>query len=931
MVNKEEVFQKKKNLLHRAVTYFEAAPCYELEDVLKLQSLHWPLVQEHDPKKLVPMLEEYENRLAQIRERGDAPERLFLWQEGNMPSCGEYVSNEELRYNHDPDFKPYLIEILVPEDVTPKGALVVCAGGDHGDCTLHEGYQTCLDFRDLGYQCFLLLNRTNHCPYKAVEAGADASRAIRMVRANAVKYRIDENKVAFAGFSNGGLTAEACVQYFSGTQQIRTHFENYVPDQYDEYYGAPDAILNVYGPRWKGTSFDYTNAVYPPTFFAVGREDSAMDNLREVLPDLRAHHVEVEVHTFAGVPHGQSGICIYGETKYENFRHWVPLADAFLDDVYSKSVVKRRPDVLTDKQRYDAFDNGEVLHGKKKNHLPAMGWNSWNAFGSGNTEALTRAMADKMIELGLDRLGYQYLVLDDGCYKPVRVDGKLSNETKKFPGGFRALSDYIHDKGLKFGMYNDIGTNLCAGAAVGTCGHEKTDAASYVEWGVDFLKVDNCYYLWDNATFSDAANAKYVFAPNIKGIRLERGAYSVSLSAADARITGEGAYRKNDYITNIGTFDGTGPAASPVGDRSGEAVYTIHAPESGEYRLYVTYATGCREGVGSWLQVAVGRAEAAKCFYDDFLPSSESEETFVESKAIRVVLTAGDNELRLMNHRRQENTLASYAALLEGLQEAEPDNDILFSICEWGKTQPQNWGKKVGDSWRILNDITFRVGSDGDPGHGSWKEDYTTSVTSQYNKAVIMDEFAGLDKGWNDPDMLLIGMNGMTDVMNKTHMTMWSMMNAPLMLGMDLRRVEKGDAVYSVIANPEIIALNQDPLGVPAKRVATSIPCEAPDKEYLRDNERTDICVKPLADGSVAVSFINVSESDRCDVLSVSAAQIAEKLGLKMVRPENFAGAVSYTIQDLWTGEKWKTSEKLFAAPSLAGCDSVTWKITPEE
>ena len=76
------------------------------------------------------------------------------------------------------------------------------------------------------------------------------------------------------------------MQYFSGTQQIRTHFENYVPDQYDEYYGAPDAILNVYGPRWKGTSFDYTNAVYPPTFFAVGREDSAMDNLREVLPDL---------------------------------------------------------------------------------------------------------------------------------------------------------------------------------------------------------------------------------------------------------------------------------------------------------------------------------------------------------------------------------------------------------------------------------------------------------------------------------------------------------------------------------------------------------------------------------------------------------------------------------------------------------------------
>ena len=91
-----------------------------------------------------------------------------------------------------------------------------------------------------------------------------------------------------------------------------------------------------------------------------------------------------------------------------------------------------------------------------------MGWNSWNAFGSGNTEELTKAMADKIVELGLDKLGYSYCVLDDGCYKPEREDGKLVNEPKKFPSGFRALADYIHAKGLKFGMYNDIGTNLCA-------------------------------------------------------------------------------------------------------------------------------------------------------------------------------------------------------------------------------------------------------------------------------------------------------------------------------------------------------------------------------------------------------------------------------------------------------------------------------------
>ena len=107
------------------------------------------------------------------------------------------------------------------------------------------------------------------------------------------------------------------------------------------------------------------------------------------------------------------------------------------------------PSKITDnKKRFDNFADGKVFTGKKSGRLPAMGWNSWNAFGSGNTEALTRAMADCMLALGLDKFGYKYLVLDDGCYKSERVDGKLSNEPVKFPGGFKALSDYVHSKGL---------------------------------------------------------------------------------------------------------------------------------------------------------------------------------------------------------------------------------------------------------------------------------------------------------------------------------------------------------------------------------------------------------------------------------------------------------------------------------------------------
>ncbi len=161
-----------------------------------------------------------------------------------------------------------------------------------------------------------------------------------------------------------------------------------------------------------------------------------------------------------------------------------------------KRTSRQAPDPITDRAyMFPAFADGKALPGKRCGRLPAMGWNSWNAFGSGNTQALTKQMADAMVELELDQAGYEYLVLDDGCYRPERVAERLSNEVQKFPDGFRALAEYIHDKGLKFGMYNDIGTNLCAGAAVGTCGYEDLDAESYVDWQIDFIKVDNCYYL----------------------------------------------------------------------------------------------------------------------------------------------------------------------------------------------------------------------------------------------------------------------------------------------------------------------------------------------------------------------------------------------------------------------------------------------------
>ena len=577
------------------------------------------------------------------------------------------------------------------------------------------------------------------------------------------------------------------------------------------------------------------------------------------------------------------------------------------------------PAPIDNNLRFDSFDKDDIF--AKKPRLPAMGWNSWNAFGSGNTEELTKAMVLKIKELGLEKLGYEYVVLDDGCYHPERIDGHLKADEVKFPSGFKAMADFVHGHGLRFGMYNDIGDRLCSGAKVGIYGYEKTDCEDYINWDIDFIKVDNCYYMWDNATFADPENAKYSFAPNIRSIKIAGNTYQ---SVSDADITGTRAKVKDDYVTFIGTFDGTAPDHSPVGSRSSELVFEVEIDEPNIYELVVNYATGKEEGVGSWLQIAVND----DVVFDEMVPETESPEAFKDSAPIKIKFnTPGFNKIRIMNHRRQENTLHSYTEIRRELEKAG-GRDIVFSICEWGKTQPQNWGHKVGDSWRILNDITFQVGADGNHGTAAWECDYTTSITSQYNKAVIMDEFAGLGRGWNDPDMLVIGMDGIDNIMCRSHMAMWCMLNSPLMLGLDLRRVAKDDEIYNIIANKDLIALDQDALGIQAKRVFTTYKCDEPDKEYIRDNNRIDILAKPLSDGSIALGFFNLSQEEK-EVPSISCDEILNKIGSKTVNKGLFAGAKEYKIKDLYTGEEITTDSHDFGAGILGACDNRVLRISP--
>ena len=129
---------------------------------------------------------------------------------------------------------------------------------------------------------------------------------------------------------------------------------------------------------------------------------------------------------------------------------------------------------------------------------PPMGWNSWNKFACNVSEDMIRSMADAMVKSGMKDAGYEYVNIDD-CWQVSRdANGNIVADPQRFPHGMKAVGDYIHSLGLKFGVYSDAGSKTCAGRP-GGLGHEYQDALQYAAWGVDYLKYD-----WCNTTTQDA-------------------------------------------------------------------------------------------------------------------------------------------------------------------------------------------------------------------------------------------------------------------------------------------------------------------------------------------------------------------------------------------------------------------------------------------
>jgi len=143
---------------------------------------------------------------------------------------------------------------------------------------------------------------------------------------------------------------------------------------------------------------------------------------------------------------------------------------------------------------------------------PPMGWNSWNTFQTNISDSLVRGIADVIVASGMKDAGYQYIVLDDGWMAMERdpATGDLVADPRKFPNGMKALVDYVHARGLKFGLYNCAGTKTCAGYP-GTRGYEYQDARFYASLGIDYLKFDWCY--------ADGINAREAYGTMSKALK----------------------------------------------------------------------------------------------------------------------------------------------------------------------------------------------------------------------------------------------------------------------------------------------------------------------------------------------------------------------------------------------------------------------------
>ena len=223
-------------------------------------------------------------------------------------------------------------------------------------------------------------------------------------------------------------------------------------------------------------------------------------------------------------------------------------------------------------------------------------------------------------------------------------------------------------------------------------------------------------------------------------------------------------------------------------------------------------------------------------------------------------------------------SVEEYSKMRDALHRA--GKPIVFSLCEWGSTKPWLWADTVGQLWRTTGDIQDHFNK----GHGVLKIFDEQSKIRLYNKP----------NAWNDPDMLEVGNKGLTTTESRTHFTLWCMMSAPLMCGNDIFNMKK--SILQILTNKNALAVDQDKLGIPCflwRTTATGI----------------EVWLKPLADGSFAVCFLNRS-SNAIPLVDFNFNQTAVDADFH----KTYTMDGSYSLFDIWENKDLGTTDKKLTA-----------------
>ena len=231
------------------------------------------------------------------------------------------------------------------------------------------------------------------------------------------------------------------------------------------------------------------------------------------------------------------------------------------------------------------------------------------------------------------------------------------------------------------------------------------------------------------------------------------------------------------------------------------------------------------------------------------------------------------------------NPRGAYMTMRDALYAA--GRPVVFSLCEWGNSDPWLWARDVGHLWRTTGDIG--VIFDGEEGHGIWTSWGVLQILDMREGIRI---YAGPDH-WNDPDMMEVG-NGMTVEEDRAHFSLWCMQAAPLMAGNDIRTMSK--TTRDILTNREVIAVDQDSMGIQGFR-------------YLRDGS-LDVWAKPLQEGCLALCFLNRAVTPR----EVHFAWEEHAIRDDFVHVQYVFNQQAYRVRDLWAGRDLGTTVRPFAA-----------------